>query len=221
LAAQECVPAEAPGVGQAGHPGGQGQVAQPQHRVGLGVALLPGLYLRLVGDPDQRVMERGEIAVDDDAFAARVPEMDLGPGLRGTLGGGRQGQFRARLLVHLQREDLAKTQDAVAGVKHGIAAHLQLQGVQRGLEGEAPPVDRGGERKNGRLDVPAHRTEAVQQPDQALGGLAVDDAAIVGALLRIHPIQGVAKAVAPDAGNPGRIRNLGPLNGDGSRLRRR
>jgi hypothetical protein len=61
---------------------------------------------------------------------------------------------------------------------------------------------------------------AVQQPGQALGGLAVDDAAIVGALLRIHPILGVAKAVAPDAGNPGRIRNLGPLNGNGPRLRR-
>ena len=97
----------------------------------------------------------------------RVPEMDLGPGLRGTLGGRRQGQFRARLLVHLQREDLAKTRDAVTGVKHGIAAHLQLQGVQRGLEGEAPPVDRGGERKNGRLDIPAHRTETVQLPVDA------------------------------------------------------
>ena len=106
-------------------------------------------------------MERGEVAVDDDTFAARVPDMDLGPGLRGTLGAGRQRQFRARLLVHLQREDLAKTRDAGTGVQHGVAADLQLQAVQRGLEGEAVPVDRGGEREHGRLDVPAYRTETV------------------------------------------------------------
>jgi hypothetical protein len=141
LAAQEGVPAEAPGIGQARHPAGQGQVAQPQHRGGLGVALLPGLHLRLGGDPDQRVMERSQVALDDDAFAARIPEMDLGPGLRGALGGGRQRQFRARLLVHLQREDLAETRGAAIAVQHGLAADLQLQAVQRGLEGEAPPVD--------------------------------------------------------------------------------
>ena len=106
-------------------------------------------------------MERGEIAVDDNTFAARVPDMDLGPGLRGALGAGRQRQFRARLLVHLQREDLAKTRDVATGVQHGVAADLQLQAVQRGLEGEAAPVDRGGEREHGRLDVPAYRTETV------------------------------------------------------------
>jgi len=106
-------------------------------------------------------MERGEVAVDDDTFTARVPDMDLGPGLRGALGAGRQRQFRARLLVHLQREDLAKTRDAGTGVQHGVAADLQLQAVQRGLEGEAVPVDRGGEREHRRLDVPAYRTETV------------------------------------------------------------
>jgi hypothetical protein len=124
----------------------------------LRVALLPRLYLRLGGYPDQRVMERGEIAVDDDAFAARVPEMDLGPGLRGALGGGRQGQFSSRLLVEFDSQDLAEAGNA-AVIKHGITAHLQLQGVQRGLEGEAPPVKGGGERKNGRLDLPARRTK--------------------------------------------------------------
>ena len=112
-------------------------------------------------------MERSQVAVDDDAFAARVPEMDLGPGLRGALGGGRQRQFRARLLVHLQREDLAETRGAATAVQHGIAADLQLQAVQRGLEGEAPPVDRGGEREDGRLDFPARRTETVQLPVDA------------------------------------------------------
>ncbi len=111
-------------------------------------------------------MERGEIAVDDDAFAARVPEMDLGPGLRGALGGGRQGQFRSRLLVELDSQDLAEAGNA-AVIQHGIAAHLQLQGVKGGLEGEAPPVKGGGERKNGRLDIPAHRTETVQLPVDA------------------------------------------------------
>src|SRR5713101_5183103 len=59
------------------------------------------------------------------------------------------------------REDLAKTRDADTGVQHGVAADLQLQAVQRGLEGEAAPVDRGGEREHRRLDVPAYRTETV------------------------------------------------------------
>jgi hypothetical protein len=72
-------------------------------------------------------MERSQITLDDDAFAARVPDMDLGPGLRGALGGGRQRQFRAGLLVHLQREDLAETRGAATAVQHGLAADLQLQ----------------------------------------------------------------------------------------------
>ena len=46
-----------------------------------------------------------------------------------ALGGGRQRQFRARLLVHLQREDLAETRGAATAVQHGIAANLQLQAV--------------------------------------------------------------------------------------------
>src|SRR6185437_12344714 len=149
------------------HPGGQGQIPQPQCRMQLRVALLPRLYLRLGSYPDQRVVERRQVAVDDDAFAARVPDMDLGPGLRGTRGGGRQRQFRAWLLVHLQREDLAETRGAATAVQHGIAADLQLQAVQRGLEGEAPPVYRGGEREDGRLDLPARRTETVQLPVNA------------------------------------------------------
>ena len=76
------------------------------------MTLLPGLHLCLGGDPDQRVMERGEIALDDNAFAARVPEMDLGPGLRSALGGGRQGQFRSRLLVQLESQNLAEAGNA-------------------------------------------------------------------------------------------------------------
>ena len=68
-------------------------------------------------------MERGQVAVDDDAFAARVTETDLGPGLRGALGGGRQRQFRGRLLVELESEDLAEAQNATV-LQHGIAADL-------------------------------------------------------------------------------------------------
>jgi hypothetical protein len=139
--------------------------------VRLGVALLPGLNLRLGGGPDQRVVERRQGAVDDDAFAARVPDMDLGPGLRGALGGGRQRQFRARLLVHLECEDLAETRDATTVVQHGIASYLQSQAVQRGLEGEAPPVDRGGKREDRRLDIPARRTESLQLPVDAHFGV--------------------------------------------------
>jgi hypothetical protein len=66
-----------------------------------------------------------------------------------------------RLLVELESEDPAEAQNATV-LQHGIAADLWLQGVQGGLEGEAPPVKGGGERKDGRLDVPARPAEAVQ-----------------------------------------------------------
>jgi hypothetical protein len=124
-------------------------------------ALLPRLYLCLGGDPDQRVVERRQVAIDDDAMAARVPVLDLGPGRRGVSGGQRQHQLRARLLIHLQSEDLTETRNAAAVVQYGIAADLKLQAVQGSLEGEAAPVDRGGEREDGRLDFPARRTETV------------------------------------------------------------
>ena len=75
--------------------------------------------------------------------------------------------YRIWTSVHLEREDLAETRGAATAVQHGIAADLQLQAVQRGLEGEAPPVYRGGEREDGRLDFPARRTETVQLPVDA------------------------------------------------------
>jgi hypothetical protein len=81
------VPAEAPRVGQAGHPGGQGQISQPQDRIVLRAALLPRLDLGLGRYPDQRVVERPQVAIDDDAMTARVPELDLGPDRRGVSGG--------------------------------------------------------------------------------------------------------------------------------------
>ena len=100
-------------------------------------------------------------------MAARVPVLDLGPGRRGVPGGQGQHQLRARLLIHLQSEDLTETRNAAAVVQYGVAADLKLQAVQGGLEGEAAPVDRGGERKDGRLDFPARRAETVQLPFDA------------------------------------------------------
>jgi hypothetical protein len=100
-------------------------------------------------------------------MAARVPVLDLGPGRQGVPGGQRQHQLRARLLIHLQSEDLTETRNAAAVVQYGIAADLKLQAVQGSLEGEAAPVDRGGEREDGRLDFPARRTETVQLPVDA------------------------------------------------------
>ena len=112
-------------------------------------------------------MERRQVAIDDDAMAARVPVLDLGPGRRGVPAGQRQHQLRARLLIRLQSEDLTEPRNAAAVVQYGISADLKLQAVQRGLEGEAAPVDRGGERKDGRLDLPARRAETVQLPFDA------------------------------------------------------
>ena len=59
-------------------------------------------------------MERGQGTVDDDAFAARVPELELGPGSRGAAIGGRQDQFPNRLPVEFKGEDLAEARNAAA-----------------------------------------------------------------------------------------------------------
>ena len=57
----------------------------------------------------------------------------------------------ASLLVHLERQQLAQPCPA-PGVERHVAARLQLQALQRGLEFEAPAVHRRGKRQDRRLE---------------------------------------------------------------------
>jgi hypothetical protein len=154
------VPVEAAGVRQAGHTGGQCELAQRQVRVAPSTALEPGLHLRPGGDTNQRVVERCRVAFQDGALAARVPDLDLRPILRETPGASRQRQFCAQL-IELEGEDLTKARNAVA-LQHDISADPQFQVVQRGLIGEPAPVHRSGERKHRRFESLAHLTKGLQ-----------------------------------------------------------
>ena len=122
------MPVEAAGVRRAGRAGDQRQLAQLQLRVTPLAALQPRSHFRSGGDPNQHIVERRPVTFQDGALAARVPDLDLGTGLRSARRLGRQRQFRNRLPVESQGKNLAETPGA-ATLQHDIAAHLQFQAV--------------------------------------------------------------------------------------------
>ena len=140
------MPVEAASIRLARHSGGEGQLAQLQLCVAVLAALEPCSHLRGGGGTSHAIVKRGRIAVEDDAFAARVPDLHLRAGLRSARGMSRQHQLGAHP-VQLESEDLAKALDA-ADLQHDVAADLQLQVMQRDLEREPASVDRGGERQH-------------------------------------------------------------------------
>ena len=146
LAAQERVPVEAAGIRPAGHISGLRQLAQPQLGVVPRAALEPGLHLRPGGDANQHIVKGRRVAFENRAFTARVLELDLCPGLLGASRGAGQHQLRVQP-VELEGDDLAKPRRAVT-LQHHVAANLQLQTIQGGLEREPAPVDRGSKRKD-------------------------------------------------------------------------
>ena len=62
----------------------------------------------------------------------------------------------------LERADLPESRLAVVALEHHVAAELELEPVQRGLERERPPVDRAGERQDGLLELRAQRAELLE-----------------------------------------------------------
>ena len=122
------MPVEAAGVRQPRHVSGQRQLAQPQLGVMPRTALEPRLHLRPGGGANLRIMERRRVALENGAFTARVPDLDLRTILRGAPRVSRQHQFCVQP-IELEAEDLTKARNAVA-LKHDISADLQLQAVQ-------------------------------------------------------------------------------------------
>ena len=80
------MPVEAASVRQAGHAGGQRELAEPQLRVTPLAVLEPRLHVRPRGCTNQGVVERCRAAFEDGAFAACVPDLDLRPVLFGAPG---------------------------------------------------------------------------------------------------------------------------------------
>ena len=105
-------------------------------------------------------MERREVALEDDAFAARIPDQHLRPVSLGAVRGGGQHQLGAQL-VEVERDDLAEAR-TTAPLEDDIAAGLQCQAVQGGLKGEPASVDRGGQRKDRRFEFRPCLAEARQ-----------------------------------------------------------
>jgi hypothetical protein len=152
LTAQERVPVEAVGVRQAGHVGDRRQFTQPQLRAGPRAALEPCSHLRPTGRTDRHVVERHEVAVEDDTFAARIPDQHLRPVPLGAVGGCWQHQFGAQL-VEVKRDELAEARGA-AGLEYDVAAGLQPPAVQGGLKENRRPST---EVASGRTDASSSR----------------------------------------------------------------
>ena len=97
-------------------------------------ALEPRLHLRPGGRANQYIAERRRVAFQDGAFAARVPDRDLRPILRGATRLSWQHHLCAQL-IQIKDDDLTKARSP-AIIKHDIAADLELQAVQRSLRRE-------------------------------------------------------------------------------------
>ncbi len=140
------MPVEAARVRQAGHTRGQRELAELQLGVAAVAALEPGAHVRPGGGTNQRIVKRCRVTFEDDTVAARVADLDLRPVFGGAPRMSRQHQFRAQL-VEFEAEDLPKV-DSAAALQHHVAADLQFQAAQRGLEREPASVHRNGERKD-------------------------------------------------------------------------
>src|SRR5271170_3877513 len=155
------MPVEAARVRRARYAVDQRQLAQLQLGVASLAALQPRSHVGPGGGPDQHIVERRPATFQDGTLAARVPDLDLRAGLRSARRLGRQRQFRRRLQAKFQGQNLPETPGA-ATRQHDIAAHLQFQAMQRGLKREPAPVNRCGEWKDRRFEVPAYLAESLQ-----------------------------------------------------------
>jgi hypothetical protein len=107
-------------------------------------------------------VERRAVALEDHPVAFGVPDREVGanrdrrvlPRLQADLGSGTHRE--------VDGEDLSEALRAVVVLEHHVAPEPVPEAVERGLEGEAPPVDRRRQREHGRLDLAPHRAEACE-----------------------------------------------------------
>ena len=104
-------------------------------------------------------MERRAVAAQHTALALRAADHDLGA-LRRPAGVG-CGELGPLVPAHLEGHDLAEP-TLGALLEHDVRAGLQLQSVEGRLIGEAAPVDRGREREDLLLELPADGAVALE-----------------------------------------------------------
>ena len=126
----------------------------------------PGLDLRRLGGPGARVVERRAVALEHDPLALGVAQEHARVDGEVVAESDREvGSLAAR---RLERDHLAEPRLALA-LEHDVAPGLEGQVVQRGLEREAAPVDRGGQRDDCPLEVAPHVAVALEPGLELLG----------------------------------------------------
>ena len=133
-----------PASSRSGTPLGECELSHVELRAVGARTLEPGAHLLRGGATHQSVVERAPVAMEDDAIPAAGADADLPERRRGGV-----------LVAELERQQLAQAGGAIA-LERDVATRLQLQPVQRHLEGEAPPVNGGRERQHGRLERAPH-----------------------------------------------------------------
>ena len=127
--------AEPAGIELERHAGGKRELSHVELCAVGARVLEPGADLVRGGAAHDGVVERAPVAVENDAIPAAAADADLPEPRRGGV-----------LLAELERQQLPQAGGAIA-LDRDVAAGLELQAVQRYLEGEAPAVDGGCERQ--------------------------------------------------------------------------
>ena len=139
------MPVEAAGVEREGNARGEHELAHLEGR-SLGTCpLQPGCDLVLCGRPHRGVVEGRALSDEQHALTFRVAKDDLAMGREVVAQ--IHGELRALVDRRLERDHLAEPRLAPV-LEDDVATGLENELVEGGLEGEAPPVHRRGEREN-------------------------------------------------------------------------
>jgi hypothetical protein len=141
----------------------QRQVADVKARPARRIGVEPRPHLRRRRGAGETVVEGLHPTVEEDPLPTRDPDRQPCPNVD-FFGPLSRERDLAQIDLHgSERAHLGEGALALAlALEHHIAAEPQRETVERGLEGEAPPIDRRGQRQDGRLDLRAQRAERVR-----------------------------------------------------------
>jgi hypothetical protein len=135
------------------------------------VGLQPRPHLRRRRRAGWAVVEGLCPAVEENPLPTRDPDRQPGPNVDVLGSVGRERDLAQVDLHGSERAHLAEGALALA-LEHHITAEPQREAVEPGLEGEAAPIDRRGQRDDGRLDLGAQRAEGLRALRKATHGRA-------------------------------------------------
>ena len=147
--------------------GRERQLADREPRARRRGALQPRRDLGRLGAPERAVVERRPGPVEHDAAAARAADVNLRPRHAVALLR-RQLELGPLDDLDVQVEHLAE-QRAGVRLDHDVAADLEIEPVQRRLDAERAPVERGGDRQHALLQLAPQRPVGLEA-DSRHGG---------------------------------------------------